>query len=178
MIPVEQYLAVEGRTVRLEHAGPRNGALAARLATMAGWLLPVAVEGEAERLRVAAAVEHGSLTFLGAVEGRLREPLVELLRALATGAPEYDGPATPALAREVTGARALELFVTARCPFCPRAVATAGRLAVARSDWSLRVRRIDEGSPPPDVLAVPTLRSQGRERSGPIGEMELLRWLQ
>ena len=174
-ISVESYLGVPGSPVVVaEHTDDEGATFWDRLTAVAPWLR---VERHRDgttprRTQLQGSGPHGRIVFVGHLEHRLLEPLVETLRALATGQIEFDTPATPSMLR---GTPPLELVVVVgpRCPFCPQVAAAALRFACASPTIGTTILRADAGAPP-EVRAVPTVLVGGRLlASGTIGEYAL-----
>ncbi|HJL14187.1 MAG TPA: thioredoxin family protein [Sandaracinaceae bacterium LLY-WYZ-13_1] len=162
MIAVEDYLRVDGAPVRMVERGPAPSPALVRVAAMAPWLTHTHAVGEGvPTLAIEAARLRGSILWLGEVDDRLLEALVETLRALATGALEWDTPATVALLDEIERDVGLDVYVGPRCPYCPAVTAAAARFAVASPRLALRVIRADR-VPHPSVRSTPTVLADGR----------------
>ncbi len=127
----------------------------------------------APTVRAVGSASHGEITFVGPIEGRLLEPFVQLLRALATGEVDYDTPATPACLAELKKNVALAVAVSSRCPYCPAVAAAALRIACGSARVDVAIARADLGLAG-DVRAVPTVIVDGiARRTGPVSEWEL-----
>src|SRR5688572_27436267 len=106
MISFEQYVGVAGEPV-FAVARTETGdapAILAKLAEIAFWLRVSVERGEAgspPTLSLRGSRPHGAISYVGPIEGRMLEPLVEVLRALATGEVDFETPATPARVREL-----------------------------------------------------------------------------
>lgn len=125
------------------------------------------------RLHVEGSDRHGELYFVGRVEGRLRELLVETLRALATGEVDWDTPATPQLLDTLARNVALGVHVSATCPFCPSVARAALHLALGSPRVSVTIVRADL-HPSPRVRSVPTVLLDGvLVATGQLAEHEL-----
>lgn len=74
--------------------------------------------------------ERDNVRFIGLPSGYEFQTLVEGLRMVSTGDSGL-GPASEARLAEVTSPVHLQAFVTPTCPYCPRAVLAAYRLALA-----------------------------------------------
>lgn len=177
MIELSEYLGVAGKAVRaVQHGGKAIAPALVRLASVARWL---DVEHQPHtvplvRTTLSGSAPHGRIEFLGPIEGRQLEPLVETLRALATGKVESDTPATAAELASLPDDVELTVVVSPSCPYCPAVTAAALRLALLSSRVSVRVVGADSGAAPPDIRAVPTVLTDGRLLvSGPIGEYAL-----
>lgn len=173
---VQHFLAVAGQpvtlTLRSEPAPPWLESLAAA----ASWLRVVQATtppGKPPEVEVQGSSPHGSLRFVGTLEGRLLEALVVLLRSLATGEVAFDTPATPQLLASLQFDRSVEVFVGASCPFCPSVLAAALRLGAYSERIAVTVLRADEVAGA-EIRSVPTLRIDGQvAHVGPIVEYEL-----
>jgi thiol-disulfide isomerase/thioredoxin len=175
---LEQYLAVEGQPVVARErsaAGPDR--FWTRLQQAARWLR---VEYGAERAgprltELLGSSSHGRILFVGDIQGRQLEPLVETLRALSTGQLEFDTPATPSRLSELPGPVSLTVVLSPTCPFCPRVAAQAARLACASARVGVVVQRADAVAPPLRVAAIPSVLV-GREvvATGAVGEYALV----
>lgn len=164
------YLGVEGDTVTLR-ASQRAPWIDDFLAA-APWLRFEAASSS--ELHVRGSKPHGAITFVGPVEGRLLESLAEALRALATGAPSWDTPASPARLAELEAEAALRVFVGATCPFCPSVTAAALRVAVASTLVAVEILRADVVGDD-TVTSVPTVRLGDETLSvGAVGEYALV----
>lgn len=173
---LDEYLDVDGKQVVLIERSAAPSQSLQRLAARARWLSVIHVpEARNPRTRIEGSAEHGEITFLGPIEGRLLEALVELVRALATGEVPFDTPATPQMLRELRRNVGVGVHVSASCPYCPAVTAAALRLALASPYIDVVVNRADiERSPL--VRATPTVVVDGKVvASGPIGEYELAR---
>lgn len=73
------------------------------------------------------------IRFYGAPSGYEFASLIEAVRMASSGTPELSAATVAALAR-LTAPLHVQVFVTPTCPYCPRAVVLAHRLAMA-SDW-------------------------------------------
>jgi hypothetical protein len=161
-MPVElaDYFAVEARPVlmRWHRGGPLPTSLE-RIRDAATWIRTEQVPDERSTLQLSLHGErpHGALEWYGPVEARQLEPLVEVLRALGTGQPELDTPATASLLAEFRRAAVLDVYVSARCPYCPAVTAACLRFAVVSPLVSVRVKRADLLEVPPTVRSVPTV---------------------
>lgn len=177
MIELAEYLGVAGVRVRVvQHGGEAVAPVLPRLAALAPWLH---VEHEPDaaplvRTTLSGSRPHGHIEFVGPIEGRQLEPLVETLRALSTGDVENDTPATAALLAALAGAVEVVVVVSPSCPYCPAVTAAALRLALLSPQVSVRVVRADSSTAPPDIRSVPTVLVDGAVTvSGPIGEYAL-----
>lgn len=185
-IAVGEFLGVAGETVVLRHAsatGPDS--VYVKLAELAAWLRIEHVPqnpGETSLVDLIGSRPHGRIAIAGKIRGRLLEPLVQTLRALATHDLDFETPATPALLRELAnGAGApvdVGVFVSRTCPFCPLVTATACRFAVASTHVAVNIVVIDAEDTchvPDTVRAVPTVVVGGRVVStGAIAEYALV----
>ena len=170
---VDRYLAVPGRRVELIERAPAPCPALAEIAKRASWLKLVHVASPKTKLHIEGCATHGEITFVGPVEGRLLEALVELLRALATSEVPFDTPATPQLLRSLDRRVAVSAHVTPRCPFCPAVTAAVLRLALATPRVDVVIVRADLFVSPL-VKATPSVLIDGALASvGPIHEHEL-----
>jgi hypothetical protein len=178
-MPVElsDYFAVQARPVVMRwHGSEQLPTNLGRVAQVGPWIRTEQAEagGSALLLSLRGERPHGTLEWYGPVEGRQLEPLVEVLRALGTGQPELDTPATAALLAELRTAAMLDVFVSARCPYCPAVTAACLRFAVVCSLVSVRVRRADLLEVPLSVRSVPTvLLNEAVLGQGALGEYAL-----
>ena len=178
-VALEDYLGIAGRPVTALERSPAGPApFWKRLTAVAAWLR---VEHVATEPGIATVTElsgeraHGSIRLRGDIAGRQLEPLVETLRALATGRPEFDTPATPSRLSELGRDVEVLVAVSATCPFCPRVAAAALRFACASVRVWSTVVRADLGLAPDAVQSVPSVLTQGRVvATGSIGEYDLL----
>mgnify|MGYP001260685925 CR=1 FL=1 len=173
-MPIEDYLRVGGDTVVVIERAREPSALLARIAGLAPWLTLIHVPDEGQaRLRAEGRRPHGEITFMGPVEGRLVEVLVELIRALSTGQIPFDTPATPGLLSELAQKRFVGVHVTASCPYCPAVARAALLLALGSPFVDVAVIRAAH-APSPRVLATPSVIVDGElVATGPIGEYAL-----
>jgi hypothetical protein len=178
-IALDEYLSVPGSTVvATVHGAGTRSAVWDRLTGFAAWLRVehVAAEPDAPaRTELSAEHAHGRIDFVGEIEQRQLEPLVETLRALATAAPEFDTPATPRRLADLHQTISVLVVVSPTCPFCPRVAAQALRLACASPEVNVTVVRADSGLAPPAVRSVPTVLVDDQlVATGSIGEYELV----
>lgn len=171
---LREYLDFDGKPVVLIERSPAPSKSLARLAEHARWLTVIHhPEERTPRTRVEGSSPHGEITFIGPIEGRLLEALVEVVRALASGEVPFDTPATPQMLRELRRNVAVGVHVTATCPYCPAVTAAALRLALASAYVDVVVNRADL-EPSPLVRATPTVVVEGEViATGPISEYEL-----
>ena len=178
LVSVEEYLGVPGKRVALVEytASGETAPALARIAELAPWLVITTLRadrGACPRLSVAGREQLGGVSFLGPLEGRLLEPFVELLRALATGDVEWETPATPARLRDITRPVTATIAVSASCPYCPAFSAALLRFVHATPLLSIVVARADLGCVE-GVQSVPTVLVDGHAvAQGPMGEYEL-----
>jgi hypothetical protein len=175
-IAIEDFLGIAGARVEIVERSATPSPILDRLARLAPWLTVIRAQGsdEAPTVRVVGSGRHGEITFVGPLEGRLLEPFVQLLRALATGEVDYDTPATPARLAELDKNVAVSVAVGSRCPYCPAVAAAALRLACGSPRVDVVIARADLGLAG-DVRAVPTIMVDGAaRRSGPTSEWELV----
>lgn len=160
-----ERLDSEGSRVRITQRGPieRSG-LAVALGALPSWL-----ELEAKRDPSLAVVRtelvgskpHGSLVFLGDLEGHLLEPVLATVRALGSGELRWASEEAGELLTELEHPVALEVLVTPSCPFCALVAEAALRFAVASPRVSTTIRRADTGVLPEGVHALPTVLADG-----------------
>ncbi|MCA9604674.1 MAG: thioredoxin family protein [Myxococcales bacterium] len=169
------FLAVDGRPVRIVERSAQPSAFVTRLAALAPWLevLRAAPTHEHPRLVVEGSRPQGEITFVGTIEGRVAEALAILVRALATGDPGYDTPATPQLLGTLDRKLGVGVHVKATCPYCPSVMAAVLRFPQATPWIDAVVVRADEVTDP-RVRSVPTVIANGQLVSaGSIAEFEL-----
>ncbi len=176
-LSLSEYLAAATRRVRIRwHSAAPVPANLEHIVGEAPWLTVERVPPleQAPTVSLHADEPHGGLEWYGAIEGKLLAPFVEALRALGTGVPELDTPATVTAIRQLNTRCCIEVFVAKACPYCPATSAAALRLAVLSSHVAVRVRRADLERAPVLVRGVPAVLSDGRLLSeGPIGEYDL-----
>ncbi len=177
MIELSDYLGVAGEAVRVvQHGGAAIAPALPRIAAVAPWL---EVEHEPDaasvvRTTLSGSRPHGDIEFVGPIEGRQLEPLVETLRALSTGQVESDTPATGSLLGSLACSVEVTVVVSPGCPYCPAVTAAALRLALLSPQVHVRVVRADSAAAPPDIRAVPTVVVDGHAVvTGPVGEYAL-----
>jgi alkyl hydroperoxide reductase subunit AhpF len=178
-IALDELLSVPGVTVvATERSAALGSPLWERLVSLAPWLRfeHIAAEpDEPPHTELRAERAHGAITFVGVIAGRQLPPLVETLRALATGRPEFDTPATPARLAELEQRVHILVAVSPTCPFCPRVAAQALRLACASPNVEVTVVRADTGLAPAQVSSVPSVMVDDElVATGSIGEYDLL----
>lgn len=159
-IDLKDYFAVEARPVVMRwHGGAELPTSLERVAQAGTWIRTERApdDGSALQLSLHGERPHGAVEWYGPVEARQLQPLVEVLRALGTGQPELDTPATASLLAELRSPAALDVYVSARCPYCPAVTAACLRFAVISPRVSVRVRRADLLEVPPTVRSVPTV---------------------
>lgn len=159
-VGLTDYFAVPARPVVMRwHGGGQLPASLARIAQAGQWIRTEQAAGDGSALQLSLHGErpHGALQWYGPVEARQLEPLVEVLRALGTGQVELDTPATASLLAELRSMTVLDVYVSARCPYCPAVTAACLRLAVVSPLVSVRVQRVDHLEVPPSVRSVPTV---------------------
>ena len=174
-----ELLAVEGRPVYVVERtrdGVGSPALAS-LGAMAGWLEVMQARcdsGPCPRTRVEGTRPQGEITFVGAIEHKQLEPLVLLLRELATGQVAWDTPATPQLLAEIERNVAVSVFVSPGCMYCPAVAEAALRFAQASPRIDVAIVRADLAPPPGGLRAVPAVAVDGEVvATGAIGEYDL-----
>lgn len=176
---VRDLLAVPASPVHVVErtADGAGSELLASLSRMADWLKVVpgrCDRGPCPRTRVQGTRPHGEITFVGAIEGRQVEPLVLLLRELATGEVGWETPATPQLLAELERKVAVSVFVSPSCMYCPNVAEAVLRFAQASPRIDAAVVRADLVAPPGGVRAVPAVAVDGRVVStGALAEYEL-----
>lgn len=112
----------------------------------------------APELELRAERLHGRIRFVGAIEGSLKAPLVEVLRALSSGRPEYASPMTHRLMRAIRGMRDVRVFASPTSEDCQVVVAAALRLACASPKVNVTVIRVDAATDGSErVETVPTV---------------------
>jgi len=165
------YLGTEGEPVLLRSASP--DAWLQDFALAAPWLTIDTDDALPQTVVIEGSYPHGSIEFVGDMEGRLLESVAETLRALATRSIEWDTSATPARVAELAGPVALHVYVGASCPFCPSVTGAALRMACAEPRLSVSVRRADQVADA-SIQSVPTLKLDGATlHVGAIGEYDL-----
>lgn len=103
--------------------------------------------------------EHFSIRWLGAPVGQEGRPLVEALIMLGSRNPEISGPSQNVLGK-ITTPRAIKLFVSPTCPFCPQQAVNALKAAIAKPELiSLEII---------DIQANPELTAQYNAFSVPV----------
>ncbi len=177
MIELEQYLGVPGERVRaVQRGGDALSPALARLAEIAPWL-ELVFEPDASSVphtTLRGTHPHGSIELVGAIERRQLGPLVETLRALATGQVESDTPATAAVLARIARPTEVVAVVSPGCPYCPAVAAAVLRFALLAPRIGVRVVRADAVGAPGDIRAVPTVLVDGRVvASGSMGEYAL-----
>jgi len=178
-VSIDDYLDVPGKPVVVRETSPAGPAgFWQKLEQLADWLLVkhVAVDdAEYPVTVVSGSRPHGSIRFVGAIEQRQLEPVVEMLRALATGTAEVETPATTAALRELGEDMRVTVVVSPTCPFCPRVAATALRFACLTPHFHTAVVRADTGAAPVAVRSVPTVLVNDQiAATGSVGEYALL----
>ncbi|NOY93015.1 MAG: hypothetical protein GXP55_17665 [Deltaproteobacteria bacterium] len=169
------YLGVPGAPVRLSVRGRSAESVLRDFAEAAAWLQLEWDEAPSAhaQLELRGSHAHGSIRFLGELEGRLLESLAETLRSLATGEIAWDTPATPALLARLPERLALQVFVGPSCPFCPGVSAAALRMACGSPALDVDILRADQ-CPALGVTSVPCVRVGSTTLSrGAIPEYEL-----
>jgi len=176
MIPLHEYLSVPGDPVRVVERARDDGLpLWRRLEELAPWLRVERLRDgtHPRRTELHGSRPHGPIAFVGDLEQRLLEPLVEALRTLATGQFDWETPATAERLR-AGGPWELAVVVGPNCPFCPRVAATALRFACASPRVAVEILRSDSGLAPAQVTAIPTVLVAGKVvATGAIGEYAL-----
>ena len=159
-VELRDYFAVQARPVVMRwHGGGPMPTNLQRVAEAGSWIRVERRDqpGSPLQLSLHGTFPHGPTEWYGPIEARQLEPLVEILRALGTGQPELDTPATASLLAELGGRASLDVYVSARCPYCPAVAAACLRFAVVSPLVSVRVRRADVLEAPPAVRSVPTV---------------------
>jgi hypothetical protein len=160
-VSLEDYLGIAGDPVVVRErsvAGPAG--FWGKLEQIAAWLRVehvVVEDADYPVTEVSGSRPHGSTRFVGAIEQRQLEPVVEMLRGLATGTVEVETPATTAALRELDEDVSVSAVVSPACPFCPRVAAAVLRFACGSPHLHATVVRADTGAAPAAVRSVPTV---------------------
>ncbi len=178
-VSLEAYLGIPGELVVVrERSAVGPAAFWERLQRIAAWLRVehvAVVDGQYPVTEVVGSRPHGSIRIVGAIEQRQLEPVVEVLRALATGVVEAETPATTVALRELVGDVDVSVVVSPTCPFCPRVAAAVLRFACVSPHLHATVVRADSGAAPAAVRSVPTvLVGDQIVGTGSLGEYALL----
>jgi alkyl hydroperoxide reductase subunit AhpF len=178
-VSVDDYLGVPGERVVVRETSVAGPAVFwQKLEQVAAWLLVkhVAVDDAVYPVTEASGSRpHGPIRFVGAIEQRQLEPVVEVLRALATGAIEVETPATVAALRELDKEIRVTAVVSPTCPFCPRVTASLLRFACGSPHVRATVLRADTGAAPDLVRSVPAVLVDDQiVATGSVGEYALL----
>lgn len=160
VIELEQYLDVAGDRVQVvQRGGDAPAPALVRLAEIATWIY-LAYEPDVSpvpRTTLRGTRPHGRIELVGAIERRQLGPLVETLRALATGHVDSDTPATAEVLARIPRPTEVTAVVSPGCPYCPAITAAVLRFALLAPRVGVRVVRADVAGVPADVRAVPTV---------------------
>jgi hypothetical protein len=175
-----EYLKVEGRRVKVSERGPGNrSTFWPALLARAPWLevqFERVPELATKRTELFGSLPHGEIDFVGEVEGEQLLALVETLRALATGEPQWSSADTRARVEGLERSVDLDVFVSPMCPFCATVSSAALRFATASKAISVRVLRADILGLPAEVHTVPTVLADDEiVAQGITGEESLIR---
>ena len=175
-----EYLKVEGQRVKVIERGPRvRSSFWPKLLALTPWL---ELEFERDTSLESRCVElfgehnHGRMRFVGDVEDQQILSLVETLRALACGRPQWDADDTPTLVGELERGVDLDVYVSQLCPYCVKVSAAALRFATIAARVSVRILRADICGLPEQVHTLPTVLADGEiVAQGAASEQTLIR---
>ncbi len=175
-----EYLKVEGQRVTVVERGPRErSTFWPKLLSLAPWLeleFQRAPELAARQTELLGSRKHGPIRFVGDIADQQILCLVETLRALASGSPQWTAADTAARVEALERAVDLDVYVSATCPFCVTLGCAALRFATVAPDVSVRILRADVCGLPEEVHTMPTVLADGEiVAQGAVSESSLIR---
>jgi alkyl hydroperoxide reductase subunit AhpF len=175
-----EYLKVEGQRVTVVERGPQQrSSFWPKLLSLAPWInLEFQRDPElgTRHTQLIGSRKHGSIRFLGDIADQQILSLLETLRGLASGKPQWSAEDTAARVGALERAVDLDVYVSPMCPFCVTLGCAALRFAAVSPDVSVRILRADVCGLPEQVHTLPTVLADGEiVAQGAASEESLIR---